>query len=122
MASKPGDLPFFDLMSIPGKLRAGLGVLGIRQPPPGHEESVEDFVCRNLRAEVFEHLIEPFCSGVYAGDPSKLSIKAAFGKVWRLEETRSSIIAGTIKTIQERGKKSQTAEGSVSENFASLLD
>jgi len=32
--SKPADLPFFDLMSIPGKLRAGFGALGIRPPPP----------------------------------------------------------------------------------------
>ncbi|KAF8724282.1 hypothetical protein HU200_021310 [Digitaria exilis] len=102
--SKPADLPFFDLMSIPGKLRAGFGALGIRPPPPGREESVEEFVRRNLGAEVFERLIEPFCSGVYAGDPSKLSMKAAFGKVWRLEEAGGSIIGGTIKTIQERGK------------------
>ncbi|KAF5743850.1 hypothetical protein HS088_TW08G00438 [Tripterygium wilfordii] len=32
--SKPTDLPFSDLMSTGGKLRAGLGDLGIRPPPP----------------------------------------------------------------------------------------
>ncbi|KAJ8748671.1 hypothetical protein K2173_008116 [Erythroxylum novogranatense] len=100
--SKPTDLPFFDLMSIGGKLRAGFGALGLRPSPPGHEESVEEFVRRNLGDEVFERLIEPFCSGVYAGDPSKLSMKAAFGKVWNLEQNGGSIIGGTIKTIQER--------------------
>ncbi|GLU16652.1 hypothetical protein SLE2022_330730 [Rubroshorea leprosula] len=102
--SKPTDLPFFDLMSIGGKLRAGFGAIGIRPPPPGHEESVEEFVRRNLGDEVFERLIEPFCSGVYAGDPSKLSMKAAFGKVWKLEQNGGSIIGGTFKTIQEKNK------------------
>ncbi|XP_009383920.2 protoporphyrinogen oxidase, chloroplastic [Musa acuminata AAA Group] len=102
--SKPTDLPIFDLMSIGGKLRAGFGAIGIRPPPPGHEESVEDFVRRNLGDEVFERLIEPFCSGVYAGDPAKLSMKAAFGKVWKLEQNGGSIIGGTIKAIQERNK------------------
>ncbi|PON88793.1 Protoporphyrinogen oxidase [Trema orientale] len=104
--SSPSDLPFFDLMSIPGKLRAGFGALGIRPPPPppGHEESVEEFVRRNLGDEVFERLIEPFCSGVYAGDPSKLSMKAAFGKVWKLEQIGGSIIGGTFKAIRERNR------------------
>ncbi|XP_077240531.1 protoporphyrinogen oxidase, chloroplastic-like [Tasmannia lanceolata] len=102
--SKPTDLPFFDLMSFPGKLRAGFGAIGIRPPPPAHEESVEDFVRRNLGDEVFERLIEPFCSGVYAGDPAKLSMKAAFGKVWKLEQNGGSIIGGTFQAIQERNK------------------
>ncbi|XP_027365121.1 protoporphyrinogen oxidase 1, chloroplastic isoform X2 [Abrus precatorius] len=105
--AKPTDLPFFDLMSLGGKLRAGFGALGIRPPPPGHEESVEDFVRRNLGDEVFERLIEPFCSGVYAGDPSKLSMKAAFGKVWRLEQNGGSIIGGTFKALQERNGASK---------------
>ncbi|XP_072979007.1 protoporphyrinogen oxidase, chloroplastic [Typha angustifolia] len=102
--SKPTDLPFFDLMSFPGKLRAGFGAIGIRPAPPGHEESVEEFVRRNLGSEVFERLIEPFCSGVYAGNPAKLSMKAAFGKVWKLEQNGGSIIGGTIKAIQESKK------------------
>ncbi|CAN4112705.1 unnamed protein product [Withania somnifera] len=100
--AKPTDLPFFDLMSIPGKLRAGFGAIGLRPSPPGYEESVDQFVRRNLGDEVFERLIEPFCSGVYAGDPSKLSMKAAFGKVWKLEQTGGSIIGGTFKAIKER--------------------
>lgn len=51
-------------------------------------------------------LIGQFLShlGVYAGDPSKLSMKAAFGKVWKLEQTGGSIIGGTFKAIQERNQ------------------
>lgn len=76
-------------------MRAGLGAIGIRPAPPSEpsvdnndvssqkEETVKEFVVRNLGEEVFMKLVEPFCSGVYAGDPTKLSMKAAFGKVCR---------------------------------------
>ena len=47
----------------------GIGAIGIRPPAPDREESVKEFVSRNLGSEAFERLIEPFCSGVYAGDP-----------------------------------------------------
>ncbi|KAJ6675085.1 PROTOPORPHYRINOGEN OXIDASE [Salix viminalis] len=51
------DLVVGDLMR---RVLAGFGALGLRPPPPGHEEPVEEFVRRNLGDEVFERLIEPF--------------------------------------------------------------
>ena len=35
-------------MSILGKIRAGLGAMGLRPSAPDYEESVEQFVRRNL--------------------------------------------------------------------------
>lgn len=96
------DVVTFKLLTLWGKLRAGLGAVGIKKPMPDNEESVKDFVTRNLGTEVFQRLIEPFCSGVYAGNPSKLSMKAAFGKVYALEKAGGSIIAGVIKSIQAK--------------------
>jgi Flavin containing amine oxidoreductase len=83
--------PFVDILRLAASrsilgflfLSVPLTVLGAAALCVGfseREESVEQFVRRNLGDEVFERLIEPFCSGVYAGDPSKLSMKAAFGK------------------------------------------
>ncbi|CAG9460956.1 unnamed protein product [Pedinophyceae sp. YPF-701] len=96
------DALTFDLMSFPGKIRAGLGAIGLKAPAPAGEESVEQFIRRNLGDEVFYRLIEPFCSGVYAGDPSKLSMKAAFGKIHVLEEKGGSLVGGALKLMQER--------------------
>jgi len=98
------DALTFDLLSLWGKIRAGLGAVGLYKsgPPPAYEESVEQFIRRNLGDEVFYRLIEPFCSGVYAGDPSKLSMKAAFGKIHVLEEKGGSLVGGAIKGMQEK--------------------
>lgn len=97
------DVLTFDLLSVWGKLRAGLGAFGILNGSlPDYEESVEQFVRRNLGDEVFYRLIEPFCSGVYAGDPTKLSMKAAFGKVYNLEEKGGSIFGGSLAIMKER--------------------
>jgi protoporphyrinogen oxidase len=57
------------------------GYVGVLMLSTDEEESVEQFIRRNLGDEVFERLIEPFCSGVYAGNPAKLSMKAAFNRV-----------------------------------------
>ncbi len=61
------------------------------------EESIADFVRRRLGAEFLDYVVEPFVSGVYAGDPEQLSVQAAVAKIYALERDHGSLIRGAIR-------------------------
>ena len=60
------------------------------------EESIATFVRRRLGAEFLDYVIEPFVSGVYAGDPETLSVRAAVAKIYALEQKHGSLIRGAL--------------------------
>lgn len=101
----PSDIPTFRLLTIPGAIRAGLGAMGFVLPNfSGKEESIKEFITRHLGAEVFAKMIDPFVSGVYAGNPARLSMKSAFKKIYALTELGGTegIVEGAIIRIGQK--------------------
>lgn len=98
-------------MSPPAFLTSGLFSLGAKlrvlwEPfvgvnPDADQETVTQFVRRRLGREFLDYVINPFVSGVYAGDPDQLSIRDAFFKVYALERDYGSMIKGAIKKRRE---------------------
>lgn len=77
-----------------------------RSKPPTKEESVADFVRRKFGHEILEYLVAPFVSGVYAGDPEKLSLKAAFPTLEAWEREYGSVLRGAMKSRPDKEKRS----------------
>lgn len=94
----PGGPPGFlktPLFSWKAKLRLAAEPF-IRRAPEGAEESIAGFVRRRLGAEMLDYAVGPFVSGVYAGDPERLSVRWATRKIWDLEHQHGSLIRGAI--------------------------
>lgn len=90
------------LLSWGGKIRLALGAIGFARPAMAGEESVDQFFSRLLGRQAVERLVAPFISGVYAGDPKRLSARAAFSKIARLETNYGSLLAGALLSSKER--------------------
>jgi oxygen-dependent protoporphyrinogen oxidase len=73
----------------------------VRSRSPEHE-SVAEFVTRRLNSEFLDKAIDPFVSGVYAGDPNDLSMRSAFPKLFEMERDFGSLIVGTIRRKVEK--------------------
>ena len=69
-----------------------------RTRPPSEEESIAAFVRRKFGHEILEYLVSPFVSGVYAGDPEQLSLKAAFPTLDAWEREYGSVVRGAMKS------------------------
>lgn len=65
------------------------------------DESLADLVRRRLGKSYLDYAVDPFISGVYAGNPEKLITRFALPKLYQLEQNYGSFIRGAIKKKKE---------------------
>ena len=65
--------------------------------PPEPDESIAALVRRKFSPTLLDRLVGPFVSGIYAGDPEKLSLRAAFPILYEAEKTSGSVLRGALK-------------------------
>lgn len=66
------------------------------------EENLADLVKRRLGVSFLNYAIDPFISGIYAGDPKYLIPKYALPKLYALEQDYGSFIKGSMQKAKEK--------------------
>ncbi len=92
------------------------------------DETIADLVRRRMGKSFLRNAVDPFVSGVYAGNPETLVTRFALPKLYNLEQNYGSFIRGAIKKAKEhkteRDKKATksvfSAEGGL-ENLIKAL-
>ena len=95
------------LFTLKDKLR----ILGepFREKGNNPHESVAELVRRRLGKSFLDYAIDPFISGIYAGDPENIVTKYALPKLYDLEQEYGSFIKGSIAKMKNADKKAKKA-------------
>jgi oxygen-dependent protoporphyrinogen oxidase len=89
------------LLSFRAKLRVLMEPL-LRPRTSTDDESVASFVRRRLGHEVLDFAVDPFISGIFAGDAETLSMTHAFPRVAELEREYGSLSKGLMAQRKRR--------------------
>lgn len=123
--SRLAPLLFTRLLSLGGRLRAGLEIL----VPPRRgaaDESIARFARRRFGVEAYDWLIEPLLGGIFAGDGESLSLAATFPQLRDAERSHGAILRLMVR--QRLGGRTNgggpmgfvTPEGGMAELTAAL--
>jgi len=85
------------------------------------EESVHAFASRHIGEEAARVVMGSFVRGVYAGDPKKLSVDAAFPRMREMERKHRSLAIAMAKERRAGGRKPR-ALWTLARGMGSLMD
>ncbi len=89
------------LLSFGTKARLAAELL--RRPQPRAADlSLAAFAREHFGSELVERALDPFVSGVFAGDAEKLSARHAFPVIWEMEQKHGSLLRAQAAAARER--------------------
>ncbi|MCA9670263.1 MAG: protoporphyrinogen oxidase [Myxococcales bacterium] len=109
LSPSPPSLVATPLLSARAKLRLLCEPLVPPRTDELADESIASFAKRRIGHEAFATLIDAMQSGIFAGDPERLSVQSCFPKVVAVEREHGSLIRGMIKLQIERKRRGQAA-------------
>ncbi|MGF1580422.1 MAG: protoporphyrinogen oxidase [Gemmataceae bacterium] len=71
------------------------------------DESIDSFTRRRAGNEAADLLADAMVTGIYAGDPSLLSVQASFPRLATLEKEHGSVLKGMAKAAKEKRKEAK---------------
>jgi oxygen-dependent protoporphyrinogen oxidase len=107
--SRFGPMAKTGLISPLGKLRMGLDYFIPPRSPDG-DETLATFVERRLGRELYDRMIEPLMSGIYAGDGEQLSLSATFPQLRESELKYGSLVKGMLAARRKPAPKPKGAK------------
>lgn len=105
--SSPRSLFSSKLLTLKGKARALSELLASRRADNA-DESLADLVTRRFGREVLDYLVDPLISGIYAGNPARLSSSHVLPILAKMEREHKSVLRGMIA---KRGDQSDGQRG-----------
>ena len=93
--SGPASLLFSDFFSL--KTKKAILTEAFRKSETKDEETIYDFFSRRFSKELTDLVVDPFTTGVYAGDTKQLLIEDTFPALYAFEQKHGSIIKGVFK-------------------------
>ncbi len=89
------------LLSWATKIRMGLEYF--RKPGESRDRSVAEFVVDHFGQETLDYLAEPLLSGVYGGDPARLSVGSVLPRFLQMEAKYGSLVRGVLAAKSQGG-------------------
>jgi len=88
-------------------LKSGMATALLKEwfvkPTQAIDESISSFFSRRFNPKIVDRLIVPMTHGIFAQEPDRLSMRACFPALWRMEQEHGSLVRALFK--KKRGPK-----------------